>query len=184
MENLLPNREYWPQSYDVWGNQHKYWMQHTRNEQNVHWHGNSRDWGWKCVTGFFGVVVRIGPRFTSSILFNNNKKRFLVLVLHKWDSNLSHGDCKRNGVKVMTNNVFFLPVHSSLCKGKELALPEMSSTTGDQSFPVAGFEPLQFPIQVCFSISTKKQQDNLSSKWVEKVFVKTNLCMVHSMLCC
>ena len=76
--------------------------------------------------------------------------------------NTAQGHC--NGTRYIVDgmstqhNVLYLRVACGPYKGRRLCLPRIPCEPGDDKFPVPGFQRLQFPIRVCFAITTNKGQ--------------------------
>ena len=58
----------------------------------------------------------------------------------------------------MTNNLLILKSIMGVHKGKILSLPKMPCGPGDDQFPIDGFKRVQFPVRVCFGLTTNKSQ--------------------------
>ena len=61
-------------------------------------------------------------------------------------------------VEGTAQNVLYLSVAVGNYKGTKLALPRMPCGPGDDSFPIQGFTRTQFPVRVCFGVTTNKAQ--------------------------
>ena len=86
------------------------------------------------------------------------KKGFPVMLLRNIDPSNGHCNGSRYIVEKFSRTLLYLKVSVGTHKGKKLALPRMPCSPGDSNYPVPGFIRLQFPIRVCFAMTTNKSQ--------------------------
>ncbi|CDF77418.1 ATP dependant DNA helicase [Chondrus crispus] len=86
------------------------------------------------------------------------KKGFIVMLRRNLDPTSGHVNGARYVIEKMTNNLLFLHVTSGSHEGNRLCLPRMPCGPGDDNFPIPGFTRKQFPIRMCFALTTNKAQ--------------------------
>ena len=87
------------------------------------------------------------------------KRGYPVMLLRNIDTENGHCNGARYIIENMTNNVLFLRLAIGSKKGARLTLPRMPCGPGDpDNFPVPGFTRTQFPVRVCFALTTNKAQ--------------------------
>jgi len=80
------------------------------------------------------------------------------MLLRNLDRANGHINGARYVIESMTNNILFLKLAVGPHKGKLLALPRMPCGPGSEDFPIPGFTRTQFPVRVCFAMTTNKAQ--------------------------
>jgi len=86
------------------------------------------------------------------------KKNFIVMLLRNLNPAHGHVNGARYQVVRMTNTLLILKSIMGVHAGKILALPRMPCSPGDENFPIQGFVRAQFPVRVCFGLTTNKAQ--------------------------
>ncbi|PXF44603.1 ATP-dependent DNA helicase pif1 [Gracilariopsis chorda] len=81
-----------------------------------------------------------------------------MMLLRNLDPSTGHVNGALYTVEDMQSNVLFLPLASGVNRGNPLCLPRMPCGPGDDNFPVPNFTRTQFPVRVCFAITTNKAQ--------------------------
>lgn len=85
------------------------------------------------------------------------KKGFIIMLLNL-DPQSGHVNGTRYIIEKMSNSLLYLRVATGSYQGNELCLPRMPCSPGDDTFPVPGFTRTQFPVRVCFALTTNKAQ--------------------------
>ena len=86
------------------------------------------------------------------------KKGFIVMLLRNINTPQGHCNGTRYIVEDITPRLLSLSVASGKEKGKKFLLPRIPCGPGTDHFPVQDFSRLQFPIRVCFGVTTNKGQ--------------------------
>jgi len=86
------------------------------------------------------------------------KKGVVIMLLLNVDPLNGHVNGARYILESMTNNILFAKLASGTHIGGRIALPRMPCGPGDDNFPVPGFTRTQFPVRVCFALTTNKAQ--------------------------
>ena len=86
------------------------------------------------------------------------KKNFIVMLLRNLNPMHGHVNGARYQVVRMSNTLLILKSITGVHSGKILALPRMPCSPGDENFPIKGFVRTQFPVRVCFGLTTNKAQ--------------------------
>ena len=81
-----------------------------------------------------------------------------MILLRNLNIAEGHVNGARYQVVRMTNSLLILKSIMGIHAGKILALPKMPCGPGDEKFPIDGFKRVQFPIRVCFGLTTNESQ--------------------------
>ena len=88
------------------------------------------------------------------------KKGFIVKSLQNIKPSAGHVNGTKYEVVRMTTNLLFLTSVSGSKTGSRLILLRMNCTVCKDDFTIQGFRRYQFPIRVCFEMTTKKPKAN------------------------
>ena len=88
------------------------------------------------------------------------KNNFIVMLLRNLNSTQGHVNGARYQVVRMSNALLILKSIMGVHAGKILALPRMPCSPGDEHFLNSGFVCTQFPVRVCFGLTTNKARES------------------------